>query len=113
MPGTSAARVVFSSVGPPCSLDYIVTTAGISILPDGEDVLSPLEKSSSTDLLDSRIPPSGMPGSQVAPLDIGFAEHETQAETIRAAEDEEWESYWNMDDIPLEMYSSMELGTGE
>ncbi|KAJ7789405.1 P-loop containing nucleoside triphosphate hydrolase protein [Mycena olivaceomarginata] len=47
--------------------------------------------------------------SQVAPLDVGLAEHDAQSQTLDTAppEDEEWENYWNTDDIPEEMYNSM------
>ncbi|KAJ7632401.1 P-loop containing nucleoside triphosphate hydrolase protein [Roridomyces roridus] len=81
------------SVAAPCSLDYIVTKAGISVLPADEDIFSPPERTPSP-----VAPP--MPNSQ--------------SQTIQANQDddEDWESYWNTDDIPLEMYNNMELDTG-
>ncbi|KAJ7489940.1 P-loop containing nucleoside triphosphate hydrolase protein, partial [Mycena galericulata] len=104
--------VVFSSVSAPCSLDYIVTAAGISVLPD-DDVLSPPESSfpSVPDFRDEATPSTPLSGSQIAPLDVGFAEQENQSETTRAAEDEEWENYWNADILSEEMYNSVELQT--
>ncbi|KAJ6546446.1 P-loop containing nucleoside triphosphate hydrolase protein [Mycena vulgaris] len=91
--------VVFSSIAAPCSVDYIVTAAGISVIPDDE----PVRRDDG-----DGIPAVAMPGSQVAPLDVGFAEHDAQSETARV-EDEEWESYWNADEISEEMYTSLEL----
>ncbi|KAJ7470523.1 P-loop containing nucleoside triphosphate hydrolase protein [Mycena latifolia] len=104
--------VVFSSVAPPCSVDYIVTAAGISALPD-DDVLVPSEsRLSSPERHDDASLAISMSGSQVAPLDVGFAEQDSQAEAPQP-EDEEWENYWNADVIPEEMYTSLELDTGE
>lgn len=101
--------IIFSCVAPPCSLDYIVTAAGISIIPD-DDVLVPPESSfpSQEASRDDIIPATGPLSSQVAPLDVGLAEHDAQSETTRG-EDEEWESYWNTDVISEEMYNSLEL----
>ncbi|KAJ7734951.1 P-loop containing nucleoside triphosphate hydrolase protein [Mycena maculata] len=95
--------VVFSSVGPLCSLDYIVTAAGISILPDDEILLPLLSSSPSPKLIPV---PDAPPCSQVAPLDVGFAE-------ARAAEDQEWENYWDADVISEDVYNSLELDTSE
>ncbi|KAJ7172726.1 Rad51B protein [Mycena filopes] len=102
--------VIFSSVAAPCSLDYIVTTAGISILPD-EDILLPPENTSSPSQPaphDDIFAANAMSSSQVAPLDAGLAEHDAQSEAIRG-EDEEWENYWNADDTSGDIYSSVEL----
>ncbi|KAF7338497.1 RAD51b protein [Mycena venus] len=100
--------VIFSSIAPPCSFDYIVTAAGISAVPD-DDILSPPERNflpTQEEARDDEIPATAM-GSQVAPLDVGSAEHDAQPETLdtTSAEDEEWENYWNTDSIPEEMYS--------
>ncbi|KAJ7694125.1 P-loop containing nucleoside triphosphate hydrolase protein [Mycena rosella] len=101
--------VVFSSVAPPSSVDYIVTAAGISVLPD-DDVLAPAENAfSSPERHDDAISAISMAGSQVAPLDVGFAEQEAQSErTHLQDEDEEWENYWNADVISEEMYTRLE-----
>jgi DNA repair protein RAD57 len=98
--------VVFSSVAPPCSVDYIVTAAGISVLPDDDVVASENSFLFSPERHDDAIPALAMSGSQVAPLDVGFAEHATQSETARAEADE-WESYWNTDTISEEVYTSL------
>ncbi|KAJ7135023.1 P-loop containing nucleoside triphosphate hydrolase protein [Mycena crocata] len=99
--------VVFSSVAPTCSLDYIVTAAGICILPD-EDILSPPESAlPPLKFKEDSLPTVNMLASQVAPLDVGFAEHDAQSQTA-LAEDEEWESYWNADEISEEMYNSLQ-----
>ncbi|KAF8212484.1 P-loop containing nucleoside triphosphate hydrolase protein [Mycena galopus ATCC 62051] len=106
--------VIFSSVAPPCSLDYIVTAAGISILPDDDDLLpaepsflSPTQEEARSDDVD---PATAMMPSQVAPLDAGLAEHDAQSEALDTTrgEDEEWENYWNKDDISEEMYKGLE-----
>jgi len=105
--------IIFSSVAPPCSLDYIVTAAGISVVPD-DDVLLPPESSflSSTQEEtrdDVIIPATAVMASQIAPLDVGLAEHDAQSEILDiTGEDEEWENYWNTDAIPEEMYNSLE-----
>ncbi|KAK7023755.1 RAD51b protein [Favolaschia claudopus] len=79
--------VVFSSVSPPCSLDYIVTSAGLSFLPDDGHPLhtehgyfppSTQETSQSVQATSQ----SNMLASQVAPLDMGLAEHEAQSEAF-------------------------------
>ncbi|KAJ6547324.1 P-loop containing nucleoside triphosphate hydrolase protein [Mycena capillaripes] len=100
-------NIIFSCISPPCSLDYIVTAAGISVLPD-DDALLPPESSplSQEEHSDDVIPEAGLAGSQIAPLDVGLVEHEAQTETTHA-EDEEWENYWNTDTIPEEMYNSV------
>ncbi|KAJ7219052.1 P-loop containing nucleoside triphosphate hydrolase protein, partial [Mycena pura] len=105
--GTLVRRlsIVFSSVAPPCSLDYILTAAGISILPDDGGLLLPKSNSTSLQIPAEVIPACIFPvASQLAPLDVGSAEHIVQSETA-PDEDEEW--YWNIDDISDEMYSSL------
>ncbi|KAJ6513911.1 P-loop containing nucleoside triphosphate hydrolase protein [Mycena vitilis] len=98
--------VIFSSVAPPCSLDYTVTSAGISILPD-DDVLSPPESSFPQEELRDVMPAATLAGSQIAPLDVGSVQDETQTESA-PGEDEEWENYWNTDPISEEMYNTVE-----
>ncbi|KAJ6455825.1 P-loop containing nucleoside triphosphate hydrolase protein [Mycena sanguinolenta] len=106
--------VIFSSVGPPCSLDYIVTAAGICVLPE-DDVLSPPESSflspTQEDVPQDANHLSGTMVSQVAPLDVGLLEHDAQSEALNTTgedEDLEWEKYWNTDAISEDMYNSLE-----
>jgi DNA repair protein RAD57 len=102
--------VVFSSVALPCSVDYIVTAAGISVLADDEAPLPPEDSFFPSTQEEARDDAPASIASQVAPLDMGLVEHDAQSQTLDTAppEDEEWENYWNTDDIPEEMYNSME-----
>ncbi|KAJ7752094.1 P-loop containing nucleoside triphosphate hydrolase protein [Mycena metata] len=110
--------IIFSSVAAPCSLDYIVTAAGISVLPDEDIILSPentfppSQPEPEDDIFstnpDGIFPTNAMSSSQVAPLDAGLAEHDAQSET-RRDEDEEWENYWNADDMSGDIYNSVAL----
>jgi DNA repair protein RAD57 len=101
--------VVFSSVAPPCSVDYIVTAAGISVLAEDEAPLPPEDSFFPSTQEEARDDAPASIASQVAPLDVGLAEHDAQSQTLDTGppEDEEWENYWNTDDIPEEMYNNM------
>ncbi|KAG6853690.1 hypothetical protein C0991_002225 [Blastosporella zonata] len=100
--------VIFSSVSRPASLDYVVTEAGISILPE-DDPSIPREddrkrKASSIPVIQDKklaVPVSmGDKGISISPLDVGTAEDEGDApEEARSNEDEEppedeWDDYW-------------------
>ncbi|KAF7304738.1 RAD51b protein [Mycena kentingensis (nom. inval.)] len=104
--GTMIRRlsVVFSSIAPTCSLDFIITTSGVSTLYDGDasDELEPP--------LFSQLPvsdPASDPplATQMAPLDIGFVEDQSGAEAEAT-----WEAeYWNADDVPDDFYDNVDL----
>ncbi|KAJ7098148.1 P-loop containing nucleoside triphosphate hydrolase protein [Mycena belliarum] len=83
--------VVFSSITPPCSVDYIVTAAGISALPDDEDLAPPETDFASPE--HTAILATSVSASPVAPLDVGFAaDQDVQSE---ATDPEDEENYWN------------------
>ena len=112
--------VIFSSVSRPASLDYIVTEAGISILPGEPSSTVEEEKpggaltSSSND---AKQPPKGplelLPCSQIAPLDVGISEGDRAAAeefAQRGSVDEpedEWDKYWASDEISADMYDTL------
>ncbi|KAF5367198.1 hypothetical protein D9758_003925 [Tetrapyrgos nigripes] len=128
--------VIFSSVAPPTSVDYIVTTGGISVLPDSEPSISstlipaystpapaPAASSISNQLPSASshaahaqtTPPP--PSTQLAPLDIGFVEDNESPFNSSGSKgfdsdpttlyEDEWEKYWEMDEITEEMYLSV------
>lgn len=112
--------IIFSSVSHSASLDYIVTEAGISVLP-GETQLSydhstftssasSSEKATHVvDVLNSA------PCSQISPLDVGIAEERFEAEeNAKQAGDvdpqeDEWDKYWASDDISADLYDKADL----
>ncbi|KAJ3990035.1 hypothetical protein F5890DRAFT_1570017 [Lentinula detonsa] len=104
--------IVFSSVSNPGSLDYVVDSTGIISLEEEK----PFEIANEpTTASSSVVPPLAMPNSQIAPLDIGFAEGESAvvdlySEPIVAPDDEDgWESFWEKDEITEEMYLAASL----
>jgi DNA repair protein RAD57 len=88
--------IIFSSVALPKSLDYIVTLAGISTLPEDGSSLSSFDHTATT---------------QVPPLILGFTEDRKELtregieETSGDAVADEWEAYWKDEDIPEEAYN--------
>ncbi|KAK7043699.1 DNA repair protein rhp57 [Paramarasmius palmivorus] len=93
--------VVFSSVGVPVSLDYIVATSGICVLPSSDPVLET-----------AAVPPLVAPAAtQLVPLDMGAVEEIQPAEiqTSNKGDDEEWDKYWNSDEFTAEMYYSVDV----
>lgn len=108
--------VVFSSVSHPVSLDYIVTIAGISILADSsisresQQVLAVLQPAS-----ERKNPPISSSSDQrvllqVSPLDVGCSQ-DANLDGGLAGEGQvdEWEAYWEQDDVPEDAYNSVDL----
>ncbi|KAF9466426.1 P-loop containing nucleoside triphosphate hydrolase protein [Collybia nuda] len=117
--------VVFSSISCPISMDYIVTGAGISVLPGGE--VHPYSRGEphmqSHFAQEARTPshqvPQIDPRSQISPLDVGIAEGGGHAEEDPLGNPgdvgtdnggDEWDKYWGADDIPPDVYQSVDLG---
>ncbi|KAJ3997960.1 P-loop containing nucleoside triphosphate hydrolase protein [Lentinula boryana] len=104
--------IVFSSVSNPGSLDYVVDSTGITSLEEEKPFEVAKEPTTSSS---SVFPPLAMPNLQIAPLDIGFAEGESavndlSSESIVAPDDEdEWEAFWEKDEITEEMYLAASL----
>ncbi|KAJ8078526.1 DNA repair protein rhp57 [Marasmius tenuissimus] len=106
--------VIFSSVGPPASLDYIVSASGISGLstenPRPSQVAQPSASKST-----SAEPPRPEPAlTQIVPLDIGALQGDLPSSDPNCAgaaaskDDEDWDQYWDTDEITPEMYYSVE-----
>lgn len=90
-------NIIFSSVCSPSSFDYVVTRAGISILPSTTEPSTP-----------QCAPPIPAPDSveatreheQMAPMDVGFAQDMNNATEIPSSQEDEWESFWTSDALP-------------
>jgi DNA repair protein RAD57 len=106
--------VIFSSVAPPLSLDYIVTVEGISVL---SDVSVPHEIQQTmpsapqppaatsiamTSVLADISDPEAL--SQVSPLDVGCAEDEGAGEVLQV---DEWDAYWEQNEE--DAYNAVDL----
>ncbi|KAJ3921081.1 P-loop containing nucleoside triphosphate hydrolase protein [Lentinula edodes] len=103
--------IVFSSVSDPGSLDYVVDSAGITVLQEEEQGSSRKTTANEPTALPSVALPPTMSSSQIAPLDAGVVESETAVridlppEPNGAPDDEdEWEAFWEKDEITEEMY---------
>ncbi|KAG5645829.1 hypothetical protein DXG03_005170 [Asterophora parasitica] len=110
--------VVFSCISTPTSLDYIVTEAGIVVLPEDElssrkrEVLLPKPTRTRPPVASALTLASC---SQISPLDIGTVEERRTAveETLKKTRDEEsqedeWEKYWASDDISADLYDEVD-----
>lgn len=105
--------VIFSSVAPTASLDYIVTTEGVSVLVDDpvpkEDRVGHhiqaihASKHPATDLV-----PSQEISSQVSPLDVGCVEDDNKSAESEQPVDE-WDAYWEQDEALDAPYNSSEV----
>lgn len=114
--------VIFSSVAPPVSLDYIVTESGITVLPSDDyppsGAHSPLRTSDAPapvipeTMISQTIVPSSQ--SQVAPLDWGFAESEREPDVTQGLssqatpEEDEWDKYWEENEMPDGTYENLD-----
>ena len=106
-------NVIFSSVSPPVSLDYIITGSGISALPDS--IVYPsthIEDAVSARAID-RQQDSTFAARDVAPLDVGAIEDAKSRPALATPDQEtplnpedEWEQFWDNDEIPAEVYYS-------
>ena len=100
--------VIFSSVAPTASLDYIVTTEGVSVLVDGP--VAKDDRHVQVMHTEFRHPVTGLvPGqeilSQVSPLDVGCVEDSNTSAEVEQPVDE-WDAYWEQDEAP---YNSSEV----
>lgn len=94
--------VIFSSVCQPCSLDYIVTTAGVSTLPSDESLgkLPPPPPKAVAMALHTESSRSIPLSTQLAPLDVGAVEDSDPT----LGEPDEWDEFWASDPIPDEVF---------
>ncbi|EEB91210.1 hypothetical protein MPER_10465 [Moniliophthora perniciosa FA553] len=94
--------VIFSSVGTPVSLDYIVTTSGTWILPNPDPALETA----------TALPPLVAPGlpsaTQLVPLDMGAVQESNPVNLSSPNKVDEWDEFWNSDEFTAEMYYSVE-----
>jgi len=109
--------VVFSSVSPPVSCDYIVTSQGISIIPGSTSVpphRTPLDRVGSPDMPSTTDPSmSNIDGKQLLPslppLDIGCVEDSFAAEAKAATPEDEWDSFWADNTLPDDVYTQINI----
>ncbi|KAL0947189.1 hypothetical protein HGRIS_013313 [Hohenbuehelia grisea] len=119
--------IVFNTVAAPISLDYIITAAGFQILPgegytptrftslqsvSNSDLYHSADSQTSTD--PSTIVPRNPLGSQISPLDVGFAEdannlRQAEEEASRDVDEDEEEEYWRDDPIPDHLLHDIDL----
>jgi len=129
--------VIFSSVGPPGSLDYIVSDRGIVAIPQEHSTLVPappetdrtptavLQHPQVLDAPGADVPaggtqaiPSSQPNEQL--LDMGAialgsdafsfpGSDEVEAEDGPQAEADDWEAYWKDADLDDDLYGSIDL----
>ncbi|KZP24837.1 hypothetical protein FIBSPDRAFT_909770 [Athelia psychrophila] len=96
-------NIIFSAVAPPRSLDYIVTVEETRrAQAQAAPVLYP-----ATIALDD--PPSQPVSSQVAPLDVGSAEDVLDAETEEPLPVDEWDSYWDQEEMAEGVYNNADV----
>ena len=93
--------VIFSSIAPPISLDYVVTFEGVSTLPDvyvsrevQNVVPAPEPTASTSSIVAGTCGPEAL--SQVMPLDVGSAKDEEVIE--QTLQVDEWDAYWEHDE---------------
>jgi DNA repair protein RAD57 len=106
--------VIFSSVAPPLSLDYIVTVEGISVLPDvtvQREIQQTMPSAPQPPAAASIAMATVLTGvsnpealSQVSPLDVGCAEDEGAGGVLQV---DEWDAYWEQNEE--EAYSTVDL----
>jgi len=102
--------VIFSSVAPPVSLNYIVTIEGISVLPDAsiprevqQMVPLPQPTAGTKPVVDG----TSEALSQVSPLDVGCAEDKrVEGSAVDGLQVDEWEAYWEQED---DVYNTLDL----
>lgn len=121
--------VVFNSVAPPGSLDYIITPGGIIALPDEPGGVTTIERSSPPRKVPANAASTAAPPQPSSSSDLGAAtvvgldglalptdephvssEGAERAENGPLAEEEdEWEAYWKNDDLGSDFYSQVDL----
>ncbi|KII88759.1 hypothetical protein PLICRDRAFT_637359 [Plicaturopsis crispa FD-325 SS-3] len=111
--------VVFSSVAPPASIDFIITVAGLTSLPEDESVAAlPSIPRPSAPPAPAFAPVQVMGMEDVSPLDAGAIEDGIALDATddlddaaeeAAPDEDEWEAYWKDDTIPEEAYNSVDL----
>ncbi|KAH7930902.1 P-loop containing nucleoside triphosphate hydrolase protein [Leucogyrophana mollusca] len=118
--------VIFSTVSMPASCDYIVTTQGVSVVPDTTIPAFVKTAQRSHPILPATItaklpkPPASIQQhsqqdqdkSQLSPLDVGCAEDgitvDEHAYTLQPEpEDDEWDAFWAQNDLPHDVYEQV------
>ena len=111
--------IIFTSVGLPTSLDYIVTTGGLVFLPQDGDLLPEAERQTSP----IQPPHSGetIIATDVAlnqgeelvcpPLDVAYSQDEKEKEdhSVDGLPEDEWETYWRDNEISDDAYKNLDL----
>ncbi|KAL0574437.1 DNA repair protein rhp57 [Marasmius crinis-equi] len=101
------------SIGPPTFLDYIVTASGISTLPT--ESTRPLQAATAKPLSHASAEPSLKPAlTHIVSLDIGALQGDQPSSDPPAGnattskDEEDWDEYWNTDEITAEMHCGVE-----
>ncbi|EKM55692.1 uncharacterized protein PHACADRAFT_256499 [Phanerochaete carnosa HHB-10118-sp] len=122
--------VIFNSVAPPGSVDYIITSGGIVALPDEGGGVTTLERSSPARKAPppattvSVSPPADLSSDLAAASDIALDELAHPADEANvtsegadtaengplAEEEDEWDAYWKSDELGNDFYSQVDLG---
>ncbi|KAH7915969.1 P-loop containing nucleoside triphosphate hydrolase protein [Hygrophoropsis aurantiaca] len=120
-------NVIFSSVSAPVSCDYIVTAAGVSVVPDTIIPLFVNERGLAWKTPQQVIPAIASERSsnehplqpqpehsQVSPLDIGclednHSEDERPHTPPHESGDDEWDSFWAQNDLPNDAYTQSDV----
>lgn len=82
--------VVFSSVSPQCSVDFVITPEGVFGL---EDSLA----AGLSDSSPQRIPPGNVTTPRVEPLDVGLAASREAGGGLQGDEDVDWDALFSED----------------
>jgi DNA repair protein RAD57 len=99
--------VIFSSVAPPVSLNYIVTIEGISVLPDASIPREVQQMVPPTAGTNPMVDGTSEALSQVSPLDVGCAEDKrVEGSAVDGLQVDEWEAYWEQED---DVYNTLDL----
>lgn len=102
--------IIFNSAAAPCSLDYIVTAAAISIIPEDDATLprvpltTPVLLPVSASATDHPCPDLS---SQISPLDVGCVEDGSNTIPGSSGHEDEWDRYWTSDEISEDIYNSI------
>ncbi|KAM6500835.1 P-loop containing nucleoside triphosphate hydrolase protein [Amanita muscaria] len=99
-------NVIFSSVSPSVSLDYIITRSGVSALPDSICYPS-LSAEPSTLLVDEARQDNSLTAQHTTPLGIDVADNiGTDLVPLESESENEWDKLWDNDEISAEAYFS-------
>ena len=110
--------VVFSSVAPPASCDYIVTAEGISVIPGSTVSLTASHAKANQHPTTSLAVAKIGQKDHVAPLDAGYVADSPTAQSSRPPTpenelgptdvDDEWDSFWAQNTLPDDAFTQID-----